>query len=109
MPPISARYPLVEAAVALCSALLGLACDWSRSRRPCPTKALRMRSDLGLFAFHMLLVCTLVAAALIEFDGGLPPLRMLVPVLVVGFIAAQASGRICEQRGDARCESWRRV
>jgi hypothetical protein len=40
--------------------------------------------EFGPYALHMLLICTLVCAALIEFDGLTVPLRLLGSVLVVG-------------------------
>jgi hypothetical protein len=39
----------------------------------------------GMYAFQLLLLCTLLCAALIEHDGQAAPLRLFVPALVVGF------------------------
>jgi len=41
----------------------------------------------SLFAFHVLLICTLICAALIRYDGMLPPWRLFLPAVVIGFVA----------------------
>ncbi len=85
--PISARYPLVEALVGAIS--VGLA--WSAARQAMPFVP-EAPTEVGfvcaIYAFHMLLVCTLVCGALIDLDGQRVPAKMLVAVLIVGFVAA---------------------
>jgi prepilin signal peptidase PulO-like enzyme (type II secretory pathway) len=81
---ISARYPLVEAAVAMASMLLG----WTAIHEtPSPAADLgRMFTfDLGTCAFQLLLICTLICAALMEYDGHAAPVWLLGAVLVIGF------------------------
>ena len=41
----------------------------------------------GIYACHLLLLCTLLAAALMQYDGHRPPRRLFVPALVVGLAA----------------------
>ena len=41
----------------------------------------------GILLYHLLLLCTLLAAALIEIDHNRPPLRLFVPALAIGVIA----------------------
>src|SRR5262245_34692292 len=77
--PISVRYPLVELLVAATSAALA----WSTCLEPLPASpemadaASTYAVRLGLWAFQMLLVCTLCCAALMELDGHFAPPRML--------------------------------
>ena len=73
--PISPRYPLVEAVTAGCS------CCWPwRSFFPAASTCRRLAVDtaqlVGIYAFHLLLLCTLLAAALIQYDGQQPPVRL---------------------------------
>ena len=74
---ISARYPLVEAAVAVVAALLA----WRATGSWIPAASVEgggiFQVDVVQFAFHLLLMCTLISAALIEFDGHVPPLRLI--------------------------------
>lgn len=67
--PISARYPLVEAVTAVMFALLGVA---------------ELPDYLAFYPYHVLLLCTLLCAGLIEYDGTQPPWRLFVPAVVVG-------------------------
>jgi leader peptidase (prepilin peptidase) / N-methyltransferase len=70
--PISARYPIVEAITATMFGLLAI------------VEIDRLDT---IYPFHLLLLCTLLCAALIEFDGNRPPLRLFVPAFIVGVIA----------------------
>ena len=74
---ISARYPLVEAAVAVVAALLA----WRATGSWIPDASVDgggiFQVDVVQFAFHLLLMCTLIAEALIEFDGHVPPARLI--------------------------------
>jgi prepilin signal peptidase PulO-like enzyme (type II secretory pathway) len=64
---ISARYPLVELLTAILFLLVGLASypAW------------------GLTLYYLLLLCTLWAAALIEYDGQTVPTRLMLPAAIV--------------------------
>jgi leader peptidase (prepilin peptidase)/N-methyltransferase len=72
---ISARYPAIEALTAAVFVALG----WR--------ELFDMGQGVGIYAFHLLLVCTLLAAAGIEFDGRRLPVRLMVPALAVGLLA----------------------
>jgi leader peptidase (prepilin peptidase) / N-methyltransferase len=88
--PISIRYPLVEAGTA--ALFVGLA---ARELLGCggnlpPRGAAPLWSLpelLGIYAYQMLLLCTLLAAAMITYDGGRVRWQWLMPTLVVGFAA----------------------
>jgi leader peptidase (prepilin peptidase) / N-methyltransferase len=70
--PIAIRYPVVEAFTAALFAVL--AC-------------FEMRQLPTVYPFHLLLLCTLLCASLIEFDANQPPLLLFVPALVGGALA----------------------
>ena len=70
--PISARYPIVEAITASMFAAVAYV-EIDRLNTACP--------------FHLLLLGTLLCAALIEYDGNRPPLRLFLPALAVGIVA----------------------
>ena len=72
--PISARYPLVEAATAAMFVAVV-----SQERPP-----------YGVSAYHLVLLCTLLAAALIRIDGHRLPWRLLTPAWLIGLIAGLA-------------------
>lgn len=74
--PISIRYPLVEAATAGLFVLLGFV-DISRTY---------LFQLYAVYPYHLLLVCTLLCAGLIEYDGNRPPWKLYVPALVVGAV-----------------------
>ena len=67
--PISACYPMVEAITATMFGLLAI------------VEIDRLDSTYPL---HLLLLCTLLCAGLIEYDGNRPPLRLFVPALTLG-------------------------
>jgi leader peptidase (prepilin peptidase)/N-methyltransferase len=83
---IPARYPLVEAFTAGLFVLLGaLEYLWEGANLPVPIEGpLQL---CGICAYHLLLLCTLLAAALIEADGQRVPLRLVLPALLVGWSA----------------------
>ena len=94
---ISARYPAVEAITACMFALLTTV-EFIFKGINLPTREIfdAANSSLsawndpqlyGILLFHLLLLCTLLAAALIEIDGHSPPLRLFLPALAVGLIA----------------------
>jgi prepilin signal peptidase PulO-like enzyme (type II secretory pathway) len=83
--PISPRYPLVEALVAAVSALVAWSEGMSEMVQAAPGGMFTLQ--LELYAFHLLLVGTLICAAMIEFDGHLLPAPMWISVLMVGLLA----------------------
>ena len=86
--PISIRYPLVEALTAGIFLLL-LVVEVFHSGRNLPVPGpLPPAQAWGLCLFHLGLLCTLMAAALIRWDGHQPPQRLFVPMLLAGFAAA---------------------
>ena len=90
--PISPRYPLVEAVVG--TAFLALAwellvgganypvIEFGQPRWSTATNAL----SVG-YALHVILVTTLIGAALIEYDGQRIPFSLFYPILAGGFFA----------------------
>jgi leader peptidase (prepilin peptidase)/N-methyltransferase len=94
---IAGRYPLVEAATAGMFALL-TAVEFTLKGANLPLNEIyhgdyvisfsRNNSELyGILLYHLLLLCTLLAAGLIEFDGHNAPRRLFMPVLAAGIIA----------------------
>jgi leader peptidase (prepilin peptidase)/N-methyltransferase len=67
--PISMRYPIVEAVTASMFALLAF---------------FEIERLDTMYPFHLLLMCTLLCAGLIEYDGNRPPLKLFLPALIVG-------------------------
>jgi leader peptidase (prepilin peptidase) / N-methyltransferase len=94
--PISARYPLVEALTASMFALLAAAeFTFKGINLPPLVKShgdsliIISRTNTELYQillFHLLLLCTLLVAALIEFDGHPAPRRLFMPALAIGLI-----------------------
>ena len=93
--PISARYPLVEATVAVMFLILAIAQVFSDGGS-LPRRGVEMGrptaspDDVKIFAiyfYHMLLLCTLLCAALIQYDGRRVPRMLFVPALIVGLVA----------------------
>jgi leader peptidase (prepilin peptidase)/N-methyltransferase len=101
--PISLRYPIVEAITALIFGLLTsyeflaegrnlpqrlieVAPNISQSGLN-PQNLLDVYESLGICLFHLLLLCTLLCAALIEIDDQRPPLKLFLPALLVGLAA----------------------
>lgn len=94
---ISARYPVVEAIAAVVFVALGIVEGLSGGAnlplRPVPVPdgliffPLTAAELAGTVSYHLLLLSTLLAAALIEYDGHRLPVRAVVPALVVGVIA----------------------
>lgn len=85
---ISPRYPAVELLVAML--FVGLA--WAElfsaaSRLPVRATDRTMAESWGIYAYHLFLLCSLICAAFIEFDGHSVPLRLSVPALFVGLAA----------------------
>jgi len=98
--PISLRYPLVEAVTAVLFLVLGTVEGFSLGanlpQRPIPVADGVLFSPLGLgevagiVAYHLLLLSTLLAAALVEYDGHRLPVRLVLPALAVGWLAPLA-------------------
>ena len=95
--PISRRYPTVEAVTAIMFALLA-AVEFLSEGANLPRRSFEVADNLflrqssmgqvyGVYLYHMLLLCTLLCAALIEYDGKRAPLKLFVPALAVGAIA----------------------
>jgi prepilin signal peptidase PulO-like enzyme (type II secretory pathway) len=74
---ISARYPLVEALVAAIAALLIWRATGSWTADASVEGGGIFQVDVTRFAFHLLLMCTLVTAALVELDGRVPRARLI--------------------------------
>jgi leader peptidase (prepilin peptidase) / N-methyltransferase len=96
--PISARYPLVEGITAGMFALLAVA-EFTFKGINLPAREIYKIGEIsissgdnaelyGILLFHLLLLSTLFAAALIEFDRNRPPKGLFAPALAVGVIAA---------------------
>lgn len=94
---ISARYPLVEAITAVLFLTVGAA-EWFTFGGNLPQRPVREANEtvfamlsagesLGLFVYHLLLLSTLLAAALIQYDGRRLPLRLFLPAILVGAVA----------------------
>ncbi len=98
---ISARYPLVEAACGASFLVLAiLECGMQGinlpARQPMVANDVILtfgwsgRELYGVFLFHQLLWCTLLAGGLIEYDGYRARWRLYVPVLVGAAVAGSA-------------------
>jgi len=94
---ISARYPAVEAMTAGLFVLLG-ALEPVAGGVNLPGRAVRLADGLsvperglvelcGIFAYHLLLLCTLFCAGLIAWVGARVPRRLFVPAIAVGALA----------------------
>ena len=114
--PISGRYPLVEFSVALISGLLAsvdLFSTWwgmqlsASGLNPWTSAIPWMR-----FTGHLLLACTMLAAALMEYDRQRVPQRLYYPVLLVGFVAlflAPATTGWPLAREELHGDAWSRM
>jgi leader peptidase (prepilin peptidase)/N-methyltransferase len=91
---ISFRYPLVESVTAGLFLVVG-ATEWfsfggNLPTRPIPVVGgtdflqLTLRETAGIVAYHLLILSTLLAAALIEYDGQRLPARLFWPAILVG-------------------------
>ncbi len=97
---VSMRYPAVEATTAAVFGLLG-AVEYVSGGMNLPDRPVELiegvfvtgRSGVqlyGIYAYHLLLLCTLLCAVLIEFDGKPLPVRLFVPAWAVGLAAPVA-------------------
>lgn len=96
--PISARYPAVEALCAMLFLVLGLV-EWVGGGLNLPLRPMVEPDGMlvfgrtfwqlgGIYAFHLLLICTLLPATWIEYDGQAAPVRLFLPALVIGLAAS---------------------
>ncbi len=76
--PISGRYPLVEAFVAVMFVSLALAGPLNGE--------VDTPSNWGQYAYHMTALCVLFSAALIHYDGKPLPRTLIVFAMVVGLL-----------------------
>ncbi|MHC4403883.1 MAG: prepilin peptidase [Planctomycetota bacterium] len=83
---ISPRYPLVEAVTAGLFVLIG-AVEGLSGGANLPLASLGSTESAGIAAYHLLLLCTVLAAVLMEYDGHRLPPRLFLPALVVGWSA----------------------
>ncbi len=99
--PIAARYPLVELTVGLLFVGLAAVEVWPATQSglivhtvgpagPEVPEQLDGAELLARYGYHLWLLCTLLAAALIERDGQSVPRRMLWLAVAVGLIGAAA-------------------
>jgi leader peptidase (prepilin peptidase)/N-methyltransferase len=90
--PISARYPLVEAATAALFLLLLVAEVFHNGEnlpaRPLVPQPMPPAYFRWICLLHLGLLCTLLAAALIRFDRKRPPRGLFLPIVLVGLVAA---------------------
>lgn len=95
--PISIRYPIVEAITALIFALM-TSYEYLAEGRNLPKRMIEVAPYVfqtglspgevfAVYLFHLLLLCTLLCAALIEIDNQRSPLKLFLPALVVGLAA----------------------
>ncbi|MCE5267291.1 MAG: prepilin peptidase [Planctomycetaceae bacterium] len=86
--PISVRYPLVEALAALMFGVLA-AVEFLSAGDNLPFRPLATISEspiIAVYLYHITLLCTLLAAALIEIDGKRPPARLFTFAIAVGLV-----------------------
>ncbi|NQU26299.1 MAG: prepilin peptidase [Candidatus Nealsonbacteria bacterium] len=84
---ISARYPTVEAVTATMFVVLGLAESVPYGIDPTATAEQTVAELWGVYSYHLLLLCTLLAAVGIEFDGHRVAPRLFAPATIAGLAA----------------------
>ena len=83
--PISVRYPLVEGFCAILFVNVGYAV---LVHRPFD----ELEQSLGMIAYYLLLLTTLFAAAMIDYDGKKIPVKLFIPVMVVALVVSWING-----------------
>ncbi|MGC3969409.1 MAG: prepilin peptidase [Pirellulales bacterium] len=117
--PISARYPLVEAAAGI---ILAALC-WGEAiypgfTLPIPVGMIDQYPLFGIAGYHFLMMCGLGAAALMTYDGAVAPLGFWRVILLLGLLppllwpelrpipfhlAADDFGRLAVGTADGAC------
>jgi len=82
--PISIRYPLVETVTGGLFLVLGLREVIGHGVNLPAGGQYDTWQLCGIYVFHLLLLYTLLAAALIQYDGKQPPARLFAIAVVVG-------------------------
>lgn len=85
--PISARYPTVELLVGLTFAVLSVPflMDGTTESATTSWSAEQLAASIGArYLAQTLLICTLITAALIEWDARIVPFMLFVPALIAG-------------------------
>ena len=114
--PIAMRYPLVEALTAAMFLVLG-ASEYLSSGANLPLRATALPDAVifpawtfgeagGIYAYHLLLLCTLLAAALIELDRRRVPARLMAPAWFVGLLAPLVWPRLHPVPAWKAVEGW---
>jgi len=81
---ISVRYPLIEGFCAILFANIGYVVLVNRSFD-------EMEQSLGLVVYYLLLLMTLLAAGMMDYDGKKVPVHLFVPAFFGGLIALAVS------------------
>jgi uncharacterized protein (TIGR00730 family) len=90
--PISGRYPFVELLVAVVFLFLAFGEGFQEGGNLPPFSGEPILGHFfafegwSIYTYHVVLVVTLIAAALIQFDGERVPWRLFLPALVVGVL-----------------------
>jgi len=91
---ISPRYPIIEAVTAVLFVVLAAVESFfdggnlpSRTAEPVHETTWSLGQFCGIYAYHLLLLCTLLAAVMIECDGHRVPMRLFVPAWIAGLAA----------------------
>lgn len=95
--PIAGRYPIVEGIAAGLFVLMGIAecLTWGGNLPARPVAVadgfinppLGVGELTGILLYHLLLLSTVLAASLLEYDGQRVSWRVSLPALIVGFLA----------------------
>jgi len=81
---ISVRYPLIEGFCSILFVNVGYVVLADRSFD-------ELEQSLGLIVYHLLLLTTLLAACMIDYDGKKVPIHLFVPAFLGGLIALAVS------------------